>query len=400
MNWLQGFTLVLLLTYLLVSLDDVLLDLTYLLRRRAIKRWQLTPQVLRGDRPAHIAVMVGAWQEAGVVTPMIESTLKLMHYPASQVEFFVGVYPNDLATTPEVQALAARLTNVHCVVNEREGPTSKSQNLNGVYAAVQDAEARRGKKFDVIAVHDAEDVIHPYTFSTYSALLKKWPMVQLPVFALFPRVAGRGLRAQWRRALALLVSGSYADEFAEQHLHHLPAREALGLFVPSAGTCFAMRREIMDLLDEDGSGQILTEGALAEDYELALRLWRKGIKVHFHVQPLPRVTETGKAARDYVAVREYFPTEIPAAIKQKGRWTYGITLQTPQRLRGMQLNLKDRLTLWHDQKGKYTNLVHLIGYPFSLVLLVCSALGMSVRPTPLLTRICCGACWASPPGAC
>ena len=192
----------------------------------------------------------------------------------------------------------------------------------------------------MIAVHDAEDVIHPYTFSLYSALLKKWKMVQLPVFALFPRVAGSGLRGQLRRALALLVSGSYADEFAEQHLHHLPAREALGLFVPSAGTCFAMRRETMALLHDDG--QVLTEGALAEDYKLALRLWRKGIKVHFHVQRLPPIGSNGKAARDYVAVHQYFPT-VPAAIKQKGRWTYGITLQTPQRLKGMKLGLHDQL---------------------------------------------------------
>ena len=377
--------LALLLLYILVGLDDLLLDWAYLIKRRTIRSWQLTPSELQRDHPAHLAVMVGAWQEAGVVTPMIESTLKMMHYPASQVEFFVGVYPNDLATCSEVQALAERLPNVHCVINEREGPTSKSQNLNGVYAAICAEEKRLGKRFDVIAVHDAEDVIHPYTFSLYSALLKKWKMVQLPVFALFPRVAGSGLSGQLRRALALLVSGSYADEFAEQHLHHLPAREALGLFVPSAGTCFAMRRETMALLNDDG--QVLTEGALAEDYELALRLWRKGIKVHFHVQRLPRIGSNGKAARDYVAVREYFPTEIPAAIKQKGRWTYGITLQTPQRLKGMKLGLRDRLTLWHDQKGKFTNLIHLIGYPFTVVLLLLGAFGFTYSSTPLLREL-------------
>ena len=67
---------------------------------------------------------------------MIESTLNMMHYPASRVEFFVGVYPNDLATLPEVQELADRHAGVHCVVNALPGPTSKSQNLNGVYAAI------------------------------------------------------------------------------------------------------------------------------------------------------------------------------------------------------------------------------------------------------------------------
>ncbi|WP_424950252.1 glycosyl transferase family protein [Deinococcus sp.] len=369
--------------YILVSLDDLLLDLAYLFNRRKIRSWQVKPADLNRDRPAHIAVMVGAWQEAGVVTPMIESTLRMMHYPLSQVEFFVGVYPNDLATTPEVQELAARHAGVHCVVNEHPGPTSKSQNLNGVYAAIVAHEQATGVRFEVIAVHDAEDVIHPYTFKMYSTLLKKWQMIQLPVFALFPRVAskGAGLRQRLSQTLAQIVTGSYADEFAEHHLHHLPAREALGLFLPSAGTGFAMRRSVMELLNEDG--QVLTEGALAEDYELALRLWRKGIRVHFHVQPLPRIDIRGQTEGDYVAVREYFPTEIKAAIKQKGRWTYGITLQTPQRLKGLRLGLRDRLTLWHDQKGKYTNLIHLIGYPFSLALLLCSLTGLNYQPTPL-----------------
>ncbi len=373
--------------YIVVSLDDLLLDLAYLFNRRKIRSWQVKPSDLVRDRPAHIALMVGAWQEAGVVTPMIESTLRMMHYPTSRIEFFVGVYPNDLATTPEVQELAARHAGVHCVVNEHPGPTSKSQNLNGVYAAIVEHERRTGIRFDIIAVHDAEDVIHPYTFKLYSTLLKKWKMVQLPVFALFPRVSNKGanLKERLGQILAQLVTGSYADEFAEHHLHHLPAREALGLFLPSAGTGFAMRREIMEMLGEDG--QVLTEGALAEDYELALRLWRKGVKVHFHVQPLPRVDGRGHAEGDYIAVREYFPTDVKAAIKQKGRWTYGITLQTPQRLKGLRLNVRDRLTLWHDQKGKYTNLIHLIGYPFSLTLVVCSLFGLKYQPTPLTTAM-------------
>ena len=370
----------LLAVYILVSLDDLLLDLAYLLNRRKIRSWRVRPSDLTNDRPAHIAVMVGAWQEAGVVSPMIESTLNMMHYPASRVEFFVGVYPNDLATLPEVQELADRHTGVHCVVNALPGPTSKSQNLNGVYAAIAEHERRSGKRFDIIAVHDAEDVIHPYTFQLYSTLLKRWKMVQLPVFALFPRMSynGAGPRERLAQLLAQIVTGSYADEFAEHHLHHLPAREALGLFLPSAGTGFAMRRATMDLLNEDG--QVLTEGALAEDYELALRLWRKGVKVHFHVQPLPRIDARGQISDDYVAVREYFPTEIKAAIRQKGRWAYGITLQAPQRLKGLKLNLKDRLTLWHDQKGKYTNLIHLLGYPFSLALLIGSLTGVSYQP--------------------
>lgn len=375
MTFIMLMIVLLLLIYIVATVDDLLLDLIYLFRRKKIYGKGLKTQEILYGHPQKIAVMVGAWQEAGVVTPMISSTLEMMRYPVSQVDFFIGVYPNDLGTLSEVQELAKRVSNVHCVINEKPGPTSKSQNLNSVYQAIEAHECKHGK-FDVISVHDAEDVIHPYTFSLYSVLLKKHSMVQLPVFALFPET-------NWRTYLKALVSGSYADEFAEQHLHHLPAREELGLFIPSAGTGFAMKRFVLHELYQDGD--FLTEGALTEDYELALRLWRKGIKVHFHVQELPRVDYTGRIYSEVLAVKEYFPTDVKAAVKQKARWTYGITLQTPELMRDLKVNIIERLTLWHDQKGKFTNLVHLIGYPVALILTMGSLLGWNLFEHTSLT---------------
>jgi adsorption protein B len=343
--------------YLVAIFDDLIFDLTYLLRRRRFQKASLSREELESDNPKRIAVMVAAWQEAGVVAEMVRATLRLMHYPEDRVEFFIGVYPNDEATLQEVRELARSNPHVHCVVNQKRGPTSKSQNLNEVFAFIQDLENIRNREFDIIAIHDAEDVIHPYAFRFYSALLSHKDMVQLPVIAMFPKLP-------WWRWLNRMVAGTYADEFAENHLHHMPVRESFGLFVPSAGTGFALRRDVVSFLAAEGP--IFREGSLTEDYDMSLRLWQKGFKVHFHVQRLKRIDDRGRIRNEVVAIKEYFPSEIRAAIKQKARWIYGITMQSPKEMGKRRLSFKDRLVLWRDQKGKYTNLIHFVGYPLAL----------------------------------
>jgi adsorption protein B len=348
---------ILLVAYLTSSADDVLLDLIYLVKHKQFRSSNLDIKAIETDSPKRTAVMIPAWREAGVVADMIRSTLELTHYPKALLEFFVGVYPNDEATRKEVEQLARDNPNVHCVVNPRPGPTNKSQNLNAVYTAIKVEERERGIPFQVVVIHDAEDVIHPYSFKLYSALLNTHEAVQLPVIALFPRF-------RWRSLLGFLISGTYADEFAENHMHHVPVREFLHMFVPSAGTGFALRREVLERLAEEGN--IFNEQSLTEDYELSLRMYKLGIRVHFHLQRVPRITSDGRTITEIVAVKEHFPNAFNAAIKQKGRWTYGITLQTPRLVKTRFSAFRDRFALWRDRKGRYANLVHLLGYPMGL----------------------------------
>ncbi|MCA9837027.1 MAG: glycosyl transferase family protein [Trueperaceae bacterium] len=344
-------TILVLLGYILASFDDFIFDIIYMFKYKQLKPRTIVPSSIQWDEPRPLAIMIPAYGEAGVVGPMIKSTLELSNYPSSRVTFFVGVYPNDTATVEEVYELSKTHPNVHCVVNSKAGPTNKSQNLNEVIKYIKLHEQETGKRFAAIAVHDAEDVIHPYTFKLYNTLLNQHAVVQLPVFALFPKVNF------WQR----LITGTYIDEFAEHHLHHVPIREHLGMFVPSAGTGFAIRRDVVERMTEQGP--LFNEKSLTEDYEMALRMWQLGIKVHFHVQQVQRIDENGKLKDDFIAVREYFPSEIPAAIKQKGRWTYGITIQAPKLIDWSKLSFKDKFTLLRDQKGKFTNLIHIIAYP-------------------------------------
>jgi adsorption protein B len=343
-----------LLAYLVSSVDDVVLDLAYWWFHRRIGAMSLNPQELEKDPPKRIAVMVPAWQEAGVVAKMVESTLDMMVYPKHLVDFFVGVYPNDKATVDQVTALVHKYPNVHCIINDKQGPTNKSQNLNQIYAAIEQYERWSEKEFFLIAQHDAEDLIHPYAFKLYNSLIRRHAAVQLPVFPILPRLS---LRRWWSH----LISGTYADEFADNHLHAAPVRNQLGLFVPSAGTGFAVRREVLSQLAK--KAPLFREDCLTEDYELALRLWRMGHPVHFHLQRVPRVNQAGQVVSELVGVREHFPTNWQAAVKQKGRWIYGITLQVPKQHELIPEGFKEAFTFWRDQKGRFTNLVHLLGYP-------------------------------------
>jgi adsorption protein B len=84
--------------------------------------------------------------------------------------------------------------------------------------------------------------------------LRDVALVQLPVVPLIdPR----------RR----LISGHYADEFAESHRRDLVVRSALEAAIPLAGVACAIRRDALDRLD-DGSGTPFEPQSLTEDYEL------------------------------------------------------------------------------------------------------------------------------------
>ncbi|WP_052351576.1 glycosyl transferase family protein [Deinococcus pimensis] len=352
--------------FILSSFDDLVLDVVYLLSRRAVRASNVPASVLREDRPLRLAVLVPAWREAGVVGEMLRATLDLADYPRGHVEVFVGIYPNDDATRADVEAARRTHPNVHVVVNPRPGPTCKAQNLNVLLAAVGRYEEERGEPFEGICVHDAEDAVHPFTLRLYSALLARHDAVQLPVLAVREAFS-------WRRAPGWLVSRTYADEFAQRHLHEVPVREHLGLFVPGAGTGFALRREVVAWLA--ARGPVFDESSLTEDYELTWRLWHHGFGVHFHVQRAMRVDDRGRTRVELVAVHERFPTGLGAAVRQKGRWTYGICMQTPTTRHWRELSWWDRLALWHDRKGKYTNLLHLVGYPASLYGVLAPSLG-------------------------
>ena len=228
----------------------------------------------------------------------------LARYDYADYRIYVGVYPNDPATLAAAGAVAATDDRVRLVINPLPGATTKADCLNAIWRALLRDEAQAGQA-RAIVLHDAEDVVHPDELGVIASWLVDHQAVQIPVLPL-------------PDSNSPLVAGHYLDEFAEAHAKNLAVREVLGAALPFAGVGCAIDRALLGRIADARGGLPFDESSLTEDYELGLTVAAMGGRT--------------KLARHYdddgalVAVRAYFPSDLPAAVRQKARWMTGIAL--------------------------------------------------------------------------
>ena len=345
----KGYIITFLIISLLFGLDDLIFDLYFYIRSFKRNKKHIKVKDLNTVTPQSIAIIIAAWKEENVIADMLYNTLTTINYPAAFFHLFVAVYPNDLATQKAIEPLLETYSNLHMIINGVNGPTTKANNINYAYKHGLDKyERQSGMQFDIIAIHDAEDIIHPTSLKLINYLIPKHQVVQLPVFPLQPYPT-------FRNFFKFITSGTYADEFAENHYRTMVAREIGQFIVPSAGTGFFMSRAAIKKV-ENTRGFLLNETSLTEDYELSVYMQKIGIDVHYFLEKIERVSKTGKIVREYIATREFFPNTLHEAVKQKARWIYGISFQSKK-----QINLKDytkyqRYSLQRDWRAKYANI--------------------------------------------
>jgi adsorption protein B len=311
---------------LISGLDDLALDLAF------FWRWiwfRLNPPRRRPVRAAsrRIAIFVPLWREDGVIRSMVERNVRALR--EYDCEFFVGVYPNDEETLLAARELERRLARVHVSICPHAGPTSKADNLNWIFERMQETEQERGRRFDVVITHDAEDVIHPDALRLVARHIEQYDMVQIPVLP----IATPPLE---------LMHGVYCDEFADYQSRELPAREFLGGFLPSCGVGAALSRRAVDQLAEAHNGRPFDPQCLTEDYECGFRLRQLGC-----AQTLVPIARRGG---DIVATRAYFPRQFRAAVRQRTRWVMGIALQSWE-MHGWRETAGQLYWFWRDRKG-------------------------------------------------
>jgi len=257
----------------------------------------------------------------------------------------VGVYPNDPKTQREVRAAGHVYANIHAVINDRPGPTSKGQVLNQTIDGIFEYGRRHGIEFDALLMHDAEDVIHPLGLKLVNHHLDRAEFVQIPVFSLSCSVRQ-------------LVAGTYIDEFAEAHAKDLLVRTKLAATVPSAGVGTALSLALVDRLRHQNGGRVFSESSLTEDYEVGIRAHGLGAPGHFACVWC-KDTRTGRP--DFIATREYFPKTSRQSVRQKARWITGVAFQGSRNLRWTG-SWANRYFLARDRKAPLTNLATLLGY--------------------------------------
>lgn len=353
----------------LSGLDDLAIDLLYGLRRL----WRRTIIYSRFPRataaslshhqpePGWMAVLIPAWDESTVIGAMLRTTLARLAYP--RYRLYVGAYPNDPLTAAAVRDIAAGDDRVRLVLTARDGPTTKADCLNALYAAVLRDEAAGHAPFKAIVLHDAEDVVHPRSLSVFDHLIPRKAMVQLPVLPLARE------RHNW-------VAGTYLDEFAESHAKDLVVREWLGASLPCAGVGCAFSRAALALAATENGGLPFRADSVTEDYELGVRLGVHGLDA-----ALVRIPADDADTR-IVATREYFPATLEAAVRQRARWLLGITLAGWQRL-GWPGTLVDRYMLLRDRKALLNAYLNIAAYVAALHL---AALWLTAQLWPAVPR--------------
>jgi adsorption protein B len=216
---------------------------------------------------------------------------------------YVGCYANDDATI--AAASSFQDPKIRLVIGATHGPTTKAGCLNVLYRAMVDDEERSGTRFEAVLLHDAEDLVHPDELRVHAALGERFSLIQIPVLPL------RQPGSRW-------VSGHYLDEFAEAHSRDMVVREAIGAALPSAGVGCSIRRSALADIAASRGGLPFAEDSLTEDYELGLRLGELGLTSAF-----VRIADSNGRI---VATQAHFPATLPAAVRQKNRWTIGIAL--------------------------------------------------------------------------
>ncbi len=346
--------LILVTLYLVTGIDDFIWDIVTLCKRFRQKDETLQFKEVEKTPTKLLSVIIAAWHEDNVLLDVVENIIASQQYPKSMYHIFLGVYPNDEATVYIAQQLEKKYANVHCVVNFKEGPTSKAQNINYVISRIKEYEEQKNWNFASITVHDSEDLVHPYELKVTNYLIDKHPAIQFPVFPLIKKPT------LWN-FFPNITTNTYADEFAENHFITMVSRRDSGAFVPSAGTGFALRRDTIDVLGY----HVLPENSLTEDYKLSLTLYENGLQMHYVLEKLERVDFERNIQTEFIATRSMFPNTFKTAVRQKTRWTLGITMQSLRfkDIFNKKLSFAGKYSLYRDQKAKLGNLLSMVGYP-------------------------------------
>lgn len=328
--------------FLLISgIDDLAVDLyywfLYFFAEKQLNKYRSEPlEKLNQAEEKPIAIFVPAWDEHKVIHKMLTHACETIQY--EHYDIFVGVYPNDPQTLEKVEGVAKVNPHVHAIVAGHPGPSTKAENLNEILLGMLKYENQAGVRYDIIVMHDSEDVIHPMSLKIHNYFIPDYDMVQLPVFPL-------------HMPHKQIIHWTYADEFAESHSKDLVARQIFSGFIPSAGVGTGYNRWLIEFIGTSYAKNIFSKASLTEDYDIALRLAMGKANLLFLYTPFGI----------QVATRAYFPTSLRTAIRQKSRWLIGICLQSWKNI-GWVGDMKFRFSLYRDRKAIIANSVNALAY--------------------------------------
>ncbi len=331
------------------GVDDIIMDILYLISRKKYSKRRYDINLINGETENPVAIIIGAWKEHRVIARTINYAIRNLKYKNYRI--FVGIYPNDKKSLSILNLITEHDNRVVVCVNNKNGPTTKADNLNNIYKCVKLYENWKGEEFKIIVVHDSEDFIHGFSLKLYNYLitLSGYDAVQIPVY---PKKDEKGK----------LIHKTYCDSFAELHSKDMIIRQVYNAFIPLAGTGMAFSRKVFTYL-ENNYPNLFNEYNLTEDYELGLRLHKLGFKVLFMNTP------DFNNCNNMVATSEFFPNNFWAAVKQRSRWIAGICFQN-WKLHKWEGSLKTKYFLFRDRKSVFNHLITLLSQTIFVMVLI------------------------------
>mgnify|MGYP001770649309 CR=1 FL=1 len=243
-------------------------------------------------KTTRIAVMIPAFKEENVIGRTLDFLIKASEaYDPRLVKIYVGTYPNDPGTRKIVKQYERLYPIVEEVVNSKNGPTTKAQNLNNIYSHVN-------KAFEIVGIHDAEDFIPNNILLATNYYYQKIKDND--------KIAGIQFAVRAKKDNLSLTNLMYLLMFRFNNLF-LTARSGKS-FIPSHGTATYYKQSDLELI-KNSRGYIWDEKNFTEDFELSLYKYFHLGKTLIYVP--------------YPYVEEYFPSSWKRSIKQIARWQYG-----------------------------------------------------------------------------
>lgn len=342
-----------LVTCILCGLDDLLYGAIALIshtfkRIRFCTRKRLTLDRLRAREQQRVAIFVPSWRIGARIVPLLGGFLDTVDY--RNFTLFVGVYTDDAMTRRAVEWLANDNPRVVIVLLKQSEPKNDANTLNNLYQALKDFERRHEVNFDIIAIHDAEDRVHPQWLSLVNYLMPRVDMVQIP------RLVSPVPAAKWTQWL-------YADELAEFQLKNLPARESMHGFIPQTLAGCAVARRAFVIMEEK-YGVIFDETAVREGYRFAREASEFGLRSVFVSVALK---ENGKRwftllseRPNYIACYAQSSTDFVALLQGKTRQITGAVLQEWWRFGWREPRLPIQWNLLTDRKELFAAPAYLL----------------------------------------
>lgn len=328
-------------TVLLSSLflfDDLAVDFLALFKRRKpVKLSEKEFNQMLQLPEKKIAILVANWHEEEIIERIVTGNINAIQY--QNYEIILGVYPNDTGTLEAARRVEKKFKNVTVVVNTMNGPTSKGQMLNLMVSYLESQNKQRTQApYDMLLIQDSEDIIHPYSLKLMNKHAEEYDFIQIPVFSL-------------EVPLTKLTAGVYIDEFIESHTKDLLVRDYKNAGIPSAGVGTGMRWSAVQSILDLQAGAFLNENTLTEDYHLGLTCHDLKLTQHFACEYFEVKDKDGKEKLEFIATREYFPQKFRQSIRQKTRWSLGISLQGFEQRKWKSVHASERYFLWRDRKG-------------------------------------------------